>query len=120
MHRLAPTPFLTQIRNAMQHSMPLATADRSPLTTTANVPAALIHMERLAPAERPRERLRSLGPRSLGAAELLAVILGSGTRGRSSLTIAHDVLAEVGGSLRVLAGRPVATIFDPTGFGSTT
>jgi DNA repair protein RadC len=85
--------------------------------TTANDAAPLIPMERLAPAERPRERLRSLGARSLGAAELLAVILGSGTRGRSSLTIAHELLAEVGGSLRVLAGRPLATIGGIAGVG---
>ena len=85
--------------------------------TTANVSPALIPMERLAPAERPRERLRALGVRSLGAAELLAVILGSGHRGRSSLAIAHEVLAQVGGSLRALSSRPVATIGDVAGVG---
>ncbi len=94
----------------MTQLVPFVTSAHSRGTTTANAASALIPMERLAPAERPRERLRSLGPRSLGAAELLAVILGSGTRGRSSLTIAHEVLAEVGGSLRVLASRPVATL----------
>lgn len=73
-------------------------------------PNTLIPMERLALAERPRERLRALGVRSLGTAELLAVILGSGSRGRSSLTIAHDILAQVDGSLRVLSSRPVAAI----------
>lgn len=93
--------------------------DLSPRTTTGNAAGALIPMERMAPAERPRERLRALGVRSLGAAELLAVILGSGTRGRSSLRIAHEVLAEVGGSLRVLATRPVATIGSIGGVGPT-
>lgn len=85
--------------------------------TTGNPPGALIQMERLAPAERPRERLRALGVRSLGAAELLAVILGSGSRGRSSLRIAHEILAEVNGALRVLANRPVATIGGIPGVG---
>ncbi len=101
----------------MHHITRLATTDRSRSTTTANVASPLIPMERLAPAERPRERLRSLGARSLGAAELLAVIIGSGTRGRSSLTIAHEVLADVGGSLRILANRPVATIGGISGVG---
>jgi DNA repair protein RadC len=78
---------------------------------------ALIPMERLALAERPRERLRSLGARSLGAAELVAVILGSGNRGRSSLTIAHDVLGHAGGSLRVLANRPIAALSGIHGVG---
>lgn len=101
----------------MHASLPPRTIDRSSSTTTANVPKGLIPMQRLAPAERPRERLRSLGVRSLGAAELIAVILGSGNRGGSSLTIAHEVLAQVGGSLRVLASRPVATIGGITGVG---
>jgi hypothetical protein len=46
--------------------------------TTANLDSALIPLERLAPAERPRERLRALGVRSVGAAELVAVILAGG------------------------------------------
>lgn len=101
----------------MQHTPLLSRPLISRRTTTANDLVPLIPMERLAPAERPRERLRALGVRSLGAAELLAVILGSGNRGRSSLTIAHEVLAQVGGSLRVLASRPVATIGGIPGVG---
>ena len=101
----------------MHHILPILPSDRSRRTTTANVASPLIPIERLAPAERPRERLRSLGARSLGAAELLAVILGSGMRGRSSLTIAHEVLADVGGSLRILASRPVATLGGIAGVG---
>ncbi|MCC7053525.1 MAG: DNA repair protein RadC [Gemmatimonadaceae bacterium] len=92
------------------------TVEPGPLTTGKG-PDALIQLERLAPAERPRERLRALGVRSLGAAELLAVILGSGSRGRSSLRIAHEILAEVGGVLRVLANRPVAAIGGIPGVG---
>ena len=99
---------------------PITSASTRPLstrTTTAIAPASLIPMERLAPAERPRERLRALGVRSLGAAELLAVILGTGNRNRSSLTIGHDILAQVNGSLRLLANRPVATIGGISGVG---
>jgi DNA repair protein RadC len=101
--------------------MPLI--ERLPLTHRTKLQAAAIestsvlHMERLAPAERPRERLRSLGVRSLSAAELLAVVIGTGSRGRSSLAIAHEVLAAVDGSLRVLASRPVAAIGDIAGVG---
>jgi DNA repair protein RadC len=115
-HRERTTHF-TLDPPPMQQAHAVALASRSVLVTTANAATALIPMERLAPAERPRERLRALGVRSLGAAELLAVILGSGNRGRSSLTIAHDVLAHVGGSLRVLAERPVATIANVSGVG---
>lgn len=76
-------------------------------------------MDRIPLAERPRERLRSLGARSLGAAELIAVILGSGNRSRSSLTIAHDLLGQAGGSLRVLANRPLAALSAVSGVGPT-
>ncbi len=43
--------------------------------------------------DRPREKLFSRGVRELSNAELLAVILGSGTRGESSLRLADRVLS---------------------------
>lgn len=44
-------------------------------------------------AERPRERLALRGPGGLSAAELIAVILGTGAGGRSTLELAEDVLS---------------------------
>jgi len=52
-------------------------------------------------SERPREKLLELGPQSLSDAELLALLLGSGTRGRSAVDVARDLIAEFG-SLRGL------------------
>lgn len=46
--------------------------------------------------ERPRERLDKEGEQSLSTAELLAVLLGSGTQGKSVLTLAHELLAHYG------------------------
>ena len=69
------------------------------------------------PSERPRERLRSVGAMGLGTVELLALILGSGGRGRSALDVARSVLAEEGGSLRRLAVRPVAALTAVPGMG---
>ena len=43
-------------------------------------------------AERPRERLAQRGPGGLTAAELIALVWGSGTRGRSALDLATDAL----------------------------
>jgi DNA repair protein RadC len=43
--------------------------------------------------ERPRERLAQRGVGGLGAAELIALIWGSGTRGRSAVDLAGDTLA---------------------------
>jgi DNA repair protein RadC len=47
----------------------------------------------LPPAERPRERLASRGPSGLSAAELIAIVVGTGGRGRSAIDLAEDVLA---------------------------
>lgn len=51
--------------------------------------------------ERPREKLIELGPAALSEAELLAILLRTGTRGRSALDVARDLLVEFG-SLRSL------------------
>lgn len=48
--------------------------------------------------ERPYERCRCFGPSALTDAELLAVILRTGTRNQSSLALAHKVLMEAGPS----------------------
>ena len=47
-------------------------------------------------SERPRERLKKLGPESLSAQELLAVILGRGVRGESVSMTAQKLLSHFG------------------------
>jgi DNA repair protein RadC len=47
--------------------------------------------------ERPRERLRSFGSAALSTAELLAIVLRTGTRGDNALTLASKLLAKYGG-----------------------
>ena len=44
-------------------------------------------------AERPRERLAQRGPGGLTAAELIALLWGSGVRGRSAVDLATDALS---------------------------
>ena len=53
-------------------------------------------------AERPREKLLERGADSLGNAELLAVILRSGTGSESALELSHRLLRVSGGKLSVL------------------
>ncbi len=48
-------------------------------------------------AERPRERLLEQGPRGLSDAELLAILLRTGSRGRSALDLARGLISEFGG-----------------------
>jgi DNA repair protein RadC len=47
--------------------------------------------------ERPRERLLSDGPLSLSDAELLAIFLRTGSRGRSAVDLARELLQRFGG-----------------------
>jgi len=53
--------------------------------------------------ERPRERLLALGPAALADAELLALWLGCGTRGRNAVALATALLREFGSLRAVLS-----------------
>jgi DNA repair protein RadC len=55
--------------------------------------------------ERPREKLLSLGSATLSDAELLAVLLGSGSRGKDALTLGRELLNSAG-TLGALLGQP--------------
>lgn len=59
-------------------------------------------MRGLAPQDRPREKLADRGKGALGDNELLAVLLGHGAGGVTSLDLANQLLADLGG-LRGLA-----------------
>jgi DNA repair protein RadC len=54
-------------------------------------------MKHLAPHDRPREKLERHGPAALGDNELLALILGSGSRDAGALALANTVLVRVDG-----------------------
>ena len=67
-------------------------------------------------ADRPRERLLQLGPTALGDVELIALLLGSGDRGRDALSVARALLQRIGG-LRALAAADVSEIASERGIG---
>ncbi|MCH9612439.1 MAG: hypothetical protein S4CHLAM102_09290 [Chlamydiia bacterium] len=48
-------------------------------------------------SERPRERLLHLGTDRLSTAELLAILLGSGTTGKTAIELAQELLVHFGG-----------------------
>src|SRR4051794_2199137 len=50
-------------------------------------------MKAVAPHDRPREKLERLGPSGLGDNELLALVLGNGSRHGSALDLANRLLA---------------------------
>lgn len=68
-------------------------------------------------ADRPRERLRALGPQALTSTELLALVLGVATAGQPATQTAAQALQRAGGSLRRLGQLPLATLADLPGLG---
>lgn len=71
-----------------------------------------------APAERPRERLETVGAAALTTRELLGLLVGSGGEGRSALDVAESLLHRGDGSLRRLAARPAAELRQLPGVGA--
>jgi DNA repair protein RadC len=67
-------------------------------------------------AERPREKLLERGAHALSDAELLAVLLGSGMKGRSSVELARTLIAEFG-SLRKLLNAEGSHCLAQSGIG---
>ncbi|MSQ55074.1 MAG: DNA repair protein RadC [Betaproteobacteria bacterium] len=55
-------------------------------------------------AERPRERLLAQGPGALSDAELLAVFLRTGVRGKTAVELGRDLLARAGGLAGLMRG----------------
>lgn len=53
--------------------------------------------------ERPRERFQACGAKALGDAELLAILLRTGTRDRSALDVSREILTGCGGTLAGVA-----------------
>ena len=64
-----------------------------------------MHIHDWPEGERPREKLLALGAARLSDAELLAVFLGSGTRGLSAVGLGRRLLGEAG-NLRALLDLP--------------
>ncbi len=67
-------------------------------------------------SERPRERLLSQGPQVLSDAELLAIFLRTGVKGKSAVDLARQLLDEFG-SLRNLLSADVQSFCQAKGLG---
>ncbi len=67
--------------------------------------------------DRPRERLWQKGPSSLSDAELIAILIGSGTRNKSAVDLAHELLALADNSLQELGKLSISGIKKLKGIG---
>ena len=71
----------------------------------------------LSPEERPREKMKERGVGALSNAELLAVVLRSGTGGVSALELAQKLLSDAEGKLSALQGMSVERMCTLKGIG---
>lgn len=68
------------------------------------------------PEDRPRERLRQVGPEQMSNVELLAILLRTGARGRSAVDLAELILKRFG-SLRQLLDADLQELTEIPGVG---
>lgn len=87
------------------------------MTTPSPNGANALRIQELPERDRPRERLLRLGAEALSSPELLALLIGTGGAGRSSLAVAHEVLQRADGSWRRLAVQPVRQLSAVSGVG---
>lgn len=66
--------------------------------------------------DRPRERMHRHGPRRMSDAELLAILLGSGTEGKNAIELAREMLDD-GGGVPMMARHDVDQLVKIRGVG---
>jgi DNA repair protein RadC len=70
-----------------------------------------------AESDRPREKLLSQGRRALTDAELLAILIGSGSKNESAVELCRRILADVNNNLRTLSMMEVSELSMYKGIG---
>lgn len=75
-----------------------------------------VTLKALPPAERPRERLANIGADALSTVELLAILLGNGTKNCSALELAVHLMSKFG-SLTALAEASLQELSSIKGIG---
>jgi DNA repair protein RadC len=76
-----------------------------------------ISIKNWAEDERPREKMLQKGAASLSDAELLAILISSGTREKSALDLAREVLAQAHNHLHELGRLSIAELKKTKGIG---
>jgi len=79
-----------------------------------------LSIKQWAPEDRPTERLQRLGAESLTDAELLAILIGSGTQQYSAVDIGNHVLGKFNRNLNTLGKARFDEILDIEGVGTQT
>lgn len=69
------------------------------------------------PEDQPRERLRDLGPQALSDAELLAILVGSGSPGESAVELMKRILNSCNNNLNTLGKLTIRDLMEFKGIG---
>ncbi len=80
-------------------------------------PQPHLSVKQWAEADRPREKFIALGGEALSSAELLAILIGSGTTRESAVALMRRVLADCHGSLRRLGRMTIDQLKTYNGVG---
>ena len=67
--------------------------------------------------DQPREKLRDKGPQALSDAELLAILIGSGTPGVSAVDLMQQILRDCHNNLNTLGKMTIRELMDYKGVG---
>ncbi|MFQ6072110.1 MAG: DNA repair protein RadC [Methanosarcinales archaeon] len=71
----------------------------------------------LPPNERPRERLAKVGEKNLSNAELLAIILKTGSKGNTAIDLATNLLSKYNGDMKQLFSADIQELSKIKGIG---
>ena len=82
--------------------------------------ALRMSIKQWAPEDRPTERLQRLGAESLTDAELLAILIGSGTQQYSAVDIGNQVMGRFNHNLNTLGKARFDEILNIEGVGTQT
>ena len=67
--------------------------------------------------DRPREKMARLGPEALSNAELLAILIGSGSTKESAVDLMKRVLNDCGNNLNTLGKKTIRDLCSYNGIG---
>lgn len=76
-----------------------------------------LSINELALEDRPREKLMAQGASALSKAELLAILIGSGTKKKTAIELMQEVLNECDGSLKTLGKMSIDELMQYNGIG---
>ena len=76
-----------------------------------------LNINQWAEEDRPRERMASLGAEALSNAELLAILIGSGSTKESAVELMKHILADCNNNLNTLGKKSIHDLCSYTGIG---